>query len=53
MAKKQPKMQLKPLNFKVDPVFHRAFKTYAASHGLSMRDLLEQGFKLVKAQRRP
>jgi hypothetical protein len=45
MAKKP---QEKPLNFKVSAEFHRAFKTYAAMHGMSMRQLLELGFKMVK-----
>ena len=48
MAKK---LEEKPLNFKVTAEFHRAFKTYAASHGMSMRHLLELGFKMVKKQR--
>ena len=49
--KKSPSMEGKPLNFKVTPEFHRAFKTYAAQHGMSMRELLEQGFQLVKRQK--
>jgi hypothetical protein len=32
---------LKDLNFKVDPSFHRAFKTASAISGLSMKELLE------------
>jgi predicted HicB family RNase H-like nuclease len=32
---------LKPLNFKVDPEFHRAFKAYAALHGVSMIELVK------------
>ena len=42
---------LKPLNFKVDPEFHRQFKAFAASHGISMVDLLREGFYLVKQHR--
>lgn len=42
---------LKPLNFKVDPEFHRQFKAYAASHGISMIELLREGFELVKEHR--
>ncbi|SEQ44850.1 hypothetical protein SAMN05421693_13221 [Ectothiorhodospira magna] len=42
---------LKPLNFKVSPDFHREFKTYAATHGISMVDLLREGFALVKEHR--
>jgi predicted HicB family RNase H-like nuclease len=48
MAKKPEE---KPLNFKVSAEFHRAFKTYAASHGMSMRQLLELGFEMVKKKR--
>lgn len=43
--------QLKPLNFKVTPEFHREMKTFAASHGLSMVDVLREGYELVKARR--
>jgi hypothetical protein len=46
--KKPQSGDLKPLNFKVDPEFHREFKSYAASHGVSMVDLLREGFDLVK-----
>lgn len=49
---KKPQVgDLKPLNFKVDPEFHRAFKAYAASHGISMVELLREGFELVKEHR--
>jgi hypothetical protein len=49
---KKPQIgELKPLNFKVDPEFHRAFKAYAASHGISMLELLREGFELVKEHR--
>jgi len=49
--KKPQSGDLKPLNFKVDPEFHREFKSYAASHGVSMVDLLREGFELVKKHR--
>ena len=49
--KKPQSGDLKPLNFKVDPEFHREFKAFAASHGISMVELLREGFDLVKAQR--
>ncbi|WP_142849521.1 hypothetical protein [Telmatospirillum sp. J64-1] len=42
---------LKPLNFKVSPEFHREFKSLAAMHGMSMLDLLREGWELVKARR--
>ena len=43
--------QLKPLNFKVPPEFHREFKTFAASHGLAMVDVLREGFEMLKERR--
>ena len=49
--KKPQAGDLKPLNFKVDPEFHRAFKAYAASHAISMVELLREGFELVKEHR--
>ena len=49
--KKPQSGALKALNFKVDPEFHRQFKAFAASHGISMLDLLREGFDLVKANR--
>ena len=42
---------LKPMNFKVPAAFHREFKTYAVVHGMSMLDLLREGFELVKQER--
>jgi hypothetical protein len=39
---------LTPLNFKVSTEFHREFKTYAAQRGVSMLELLQEGFRLVK-----
>lgn len=42
---------LTPLNFKVPEKFHREFKTYAARHGVSMLELLHEGFRLVKERR--
>ena len=49
--KKPQSGDLKPMNFKVDPEFHREFKAFAASHGISMVDLLREGFDLVKVHR--
>jgi hypothetical protein len=40
-----------PLNFKVPAEFHREFKTYAAQRGISMLELLQEGFRLVKERR--
>ncbi len=42
---------LKPLNFRVPPEFHREFKTFAALHGMSMVDVLREGFDLVREKR--
>lgn len=42
---------LTPLNFKVPEEFHREFKTYAAKHGVTMLDLLQEGFRLLKEHR--
>jgi hypothetical protein len=42
---------LKPLNFKVPAAFHREFKSYAVQHGMSMLDLLREGFQAVKERR--
>jgi len=39
-----------PLNFKVPVEFHREFKSYAAQHGISMVELLREGFRLIKEQ---
>ena len=36
------------LNFRVSPEFKREFKGYAVSHGISMVDLLKEGFELSK-----
>ncbi len=49
--KRQESGVLKPLNFKVDPEFHREFKAFAALHAISMLDLLREGFELVKEHR--
>lgn len=42
---------LKPLNFKVPAEFHREFKVYASQQGISMLDLLQEGFKAVRQHR--
>lgn len=39
------------INFKVTPQFKREFKGYAVSQGLSMVDLLKEGFELTKRKR--
>jgi hypothetical protein len=40
------------LNFKVTPDFKKEFKVFAASHGISMVDLLKEGFALSRRQKR-
>lgn len=39
---------LQPMNFKVPTEFHREFKTYAATHGLKMNQLLFRAFETLK-----
>jgi len=39
------------LNFKVTPQFKKEFKGYAVSRGITMVDLLKEGFVLSKKQR--
>lgn len=39
---------LQTLNFKVPDAFKRSFKVYAAQRGISMLDLLKEGFELSK-----
>ena len=41
------------INFKVTPVFKREFKGYAVSQGMTMVELLKEGFELSKAARKP
>lgn len=40
------------LNFKVPAAFKKAFKGYAVAQGMSMVDLLREGFELSKDARR-
>ncbi len=40
----------KHLNFKVPPEFHREFKTFAASHDISMTALLIEAFNILREQ---
>lgn len=39
------------LNFKVDPEFKKEFKGFAVAQGISMTDLLREGYALSKKQR--
>ena len=45
---KTPPTDLTPMNFKVPDEFHREFKAYAALRGVSMVELLQEGFRLIK-----
>lgn len=40
------------LSFKVDPDFKKDFKGFAVAQGISMTDLLKEGFALSKKNRR-
>jgi hypothetical protein len=39
------------LNFKVSSGFKKEFKGFAVAHGISMTDLLKEGFALSKKKR--
>lgn len=40
------------LNFRISPAFKREFKGYAAGQGMTMVELLKEGFELSKAKRK-
>lgn len=40
-----------PMNFRVSAQFHREFKLYAVQHGMSMVDLLQEAFAVLRKQR--
>ena len=42
---------LTPMNFRVPEEFHREFKLYAVQHGISMVDLLQESFRVLKEKR--
>lgn len=42
---------MKSLNFKVDADFKKEFKGFAVAQGMSMTDLLKEGFALSKKKR--
>lgn len=44
--------KLETLNFKVTVDFKKAFKGYAVAQGMTMVDLLREGFELSKASRK-
>jgi hypothetical protein len=39
------------MNFKAKAEFHREFQNYAAQRGITMLELLQEGFRLVKERR--
>jgi hypothetical protein len=39
------------MNFKVPESFHREFKLYAVQHGMSMVELLQESFAVLRKQR--
>lgn len=41
----------KSLNFRVTPEFKKEFKGFAGSQGITMTELLKEGFSLVKKNR--
>jgi hypothetical protein len=43
--------ELETLNFKVPDAFKRAYKVYAAQQGMTMLELLKEGFELSKQER--
>ncbi len=47
----QPSDKLETLNFKVPANFKKAFKGYAVAQGISMVELLREGFELSKSER--
>ena len=47
-----PPMGTETLNFKVTDAFKREFKGYAAGQGMTMVELLKEGFELSKATRK-
>lgn len=45
--------EMETLNFKVTSAFKKEFKGYAVSQGISMVELLREGFELSKIKRKP
>lgn len=48
----QPPDKGNSLNFKVSPDFKKQFKGFAVAQGISMTDLLKEGFALTQKKRR-
>lgn len=47
-ATKEQAEPIEPLNFKVPARFRREFKTYAASHGMKLNELLQRSFEAYR-----
>lgn len=47
-----PERDKESLNFKVSTDFKKEFKGFAVAEGISMTDLLKEGFELSKKNRR-
>lgn len=47
----EPEKKAASLNFKVSPEFKRQFKGFAVAQGISMTDLLKEGFALSQKER--
>jgi len=47
-----PPMATETLNFKVTTTFKKEFKGYAVSQGMTMVELLKDGFELSKRKRK-
>lgn len=52
-SKGKTEATLVTLNFKITPAFRKEFKGYAVSQGLSMLELLKEGFELSRTNRKP
>ena len=52
-SKEKPPDDTETLNFRVPPAFKREFKGYAAGQGMTMVELLKEGFELSKTKRKP
>jgi hypothetical protein len=49
--KQQTSEELEGLNFKVPADFKKAFKGYAVAQGMTMVELLREGFELARRRR--
>jgi len=47
-----PRIETETLNFKVTTEFKKEFKGYAVSQGITMLELLKEGFELSKQKRK-